>query len=365
MMHKAMMQAEMTPAETAALLDATATAPYRDDKLSSAPALTCMLCEKHGASLYTELSDWLFSAPGNWGVRQCAACQIAWLDPEPAADTIPKLYAQYYTHSTSESPVSFKSIRDEISQCVLNRLGYRVERPTRLLPRLLAHIPPIARAFQLEVFDLPAGNGGTLLDVGSGDGMFIARMRALGWRTSGVDPDPEAVAFAQSQELEVFQGTVADVPLEATFDVITLSHVIEHVADPIGLLRECRRRLRPGGRLFITTPNIQSLGHRWFGKYWRGLEIPRHLTLFSLHSLAQCLFRAGLRPNVLRTETRMAVRIHNASACAKNGEENVSQRRTFGATTKITGYVFMLVENTLIYLRRNLGEEIFCECSAA
>jgi SAM-dependent methyltransferase len=77
------------------------------------------------------------------------------------------------------------------------------------------------------------------------------------------------------------------------YDVITLSHVIEHVHDPSALLRAIYRMLRPGGLLWLETPNLDSLGHARFGRNWRGLEPPRHLLLFSVDSLKFALAQAG------------------------------------------------------------------------
>jgi 2-polyprenyl-3-methyl-5-hydroxy-6-metoxy-1,4-benzoquinol methylase len=79
----------------------------------------------------------------------------------------------------------------------------------------------------------------------------------------------------------------------AIFDVITLSHVIEHVHDVGGTLRACHRLLKPGGRLWLETPNVAALGHKVFGVNWRGLEAPRHLVLFSAPALKQLLQDAG------------------------------------------------------------------------
>jgi 2-polyprenyl-3-methyl-5-hydroxy-6-metoxy-1,4-benzoquinol methylase len=78
------------------------------------------------------------------------------------------------------------------------------------------------------------------------NGEFIARMHSLGWTVAGAEPDPQAVAHARSRGLEVFSGMILDVASSARCDVITLSHVLEHVTDRVELLSECRNRLRPG-----------------------------------------------------------------------------------------------------------------------
>lgn len=332
-----------------------------DSSVVQAPP--CPLCGAPGTKLYEAMTDWLWGVPGEWRLLQCR-CGLAWLDPQPSPQDIPKLYARYYTHSESPEPCRLERTRQEVMKHVLARMGYRVQPSSSWLARLLSHVPSMARARALEVYALPASEAGTLLDVGSGNGQFIRRMRSLNWEADGVEPDPTAVAYCLRQGLKVFQGTIADVPPEPRYDVITLNHVIEHVADPVSLLLECKRRLIPHtGRLMIMTPNLNSLGHRWFGRYWRGLETPRHLLLFSIPSLRKFVARAGLRVNALRTETRLARIIYNPSAYAKKGETRIGETMNFSASTKAAAYLFEAIEEVLLPFAGDAGEELFCVCS--
>jgi predicted SAM-dependent methyltransferase len=74
---------------------------------------------------------------------------------------------------------------------------------------------------------------------------------------------------------------------------VTLAHVLEHVHDPASTLRETWNVLRAGGMLWLATPNVNAVGHRLFGRHWRGLEPPRHLTVFSARALQGLLETAG------------------------------------------------------------------------
>jgi SAM-dependent methyltransferase len=150
---------------------------------------------------------------------------------------------------------------------------------------------------------------------------------------------------------------------ETPCDVVTLNHVIEHAADPIDLLRECGKRLRPQtGRLIITTPNLKSLGHWWFKNYWRGLEVPRHLVLFSRAALKECIERAGLKVQTLSTETRLARMIYSPSVSARLGGREIGEKTNFPLCTKFGAYFFQAAEDSLMYLTKGVGEEIFCVC---
>jgi 2-polyprenyl-3-methyl-5-hydroxy-6-metoxy-1,4-benzoquinol methylase len=314
--------------------------------------------------LYVALTDWLFGVPGSWGIRSCSACGLAWPDPLPAPEDIPKLYARYYTHNSAPE-TWLARLREATSRFVFARMGYSVQLAEGVLPRMLSYVPSIARAARLDLMGLAPSPAGTVLDVGCGSGDFIARMRSLGWSVSGVDPDPAAATGARNRGLQVFCGTIADVPGNMLYDVITLNHVVEHVADPVDLLRECRKRLRPDtGTIIITTPNIKSLGHRWFKGYWRGLEVPRHLVLFSPGALSACATRAGLGVRTLRTETRIARMIYSPSVRAGKGGRNVGEQTDFKVTTKCAAYAFQALEDALALFNHDIGEEIYCVCAA-
>jgi 2-polyprenyl-3-methyl-5-hydroxy-6-metoxy-1,4-benzoquinol methylase len=161
----------------------------------------------------------------------------------------------------------------------------------------LAHcLPPLKSVVDRAFRHLPhkPDTHPSLLDVGCGNGEFLEVAAECGWKVVGVDPDPKAVAKAKELGLEVYQGGVEVFQGKQTFfDFISLSHVIEHVHSPPELLKACFDLLRPGGMLWIETPNIRSFGHSIYRQSWRGIETPRHLALFNRNSLVHALEEAG------------------------------------------------------------------------
>ena len=94
--------------------------------------------------------------------------------------------------------------------------------------------------------------------------------------------------------MTVFVGRLPNPALrELSYDFVTMSHAIEHTHDPVGTLKEIWKILKPGGEVWIATPNIDSIASRRFGRDWRGLEPPRHLVLFNRASLTTALNLAG------------------------------------------------------------------------
>jgi len=142
-----------------------------------------------------------------------------------------------------------------------------------------------------------------------------------------------------------------------TFDAIVMSHFIEHVHEPVQLLGECHRVLKSGGRLLILTPNTGSWGHRKFGRYWRGLEPPRHLHLFSPQSLRRLLDTAGFTKMTVITTMRNARKILPLSrsiqkSCARSPDIRLASTSPIAANT-------LLLTEWLNWKRDpNLGEEI-------
>jgi SAM-dependent methyltransferase len=142
--------------------------------------------------------------------------------------------------------------------------------------------------------ELASGSRGRFLDVGCGSGQMVRLASQLGWDAMGLEIDPLAVKAARKRGLNIVQGAADQlVDYEVQFDAILCSHVLEHVHDPVKMLRELKRALRPGGMLLITLPNALSALRRHFGPDWRGLEAPRHLAIPSEPELVTLLTSLG------------------------------------------------------------------------
>lgn len=97
---------------------------------------------------------------------------------------------------------------------------------------------------------------------------------------------------------EVFEGTAEALPCvarERQFDVVLLSHVLEHCIDPVAALLNVKRLLATGGVTIIELPNNAALGFEMLGPAWFFADIPRHLHFFTENSLRKVLARVGLR----------------------------------------------------------------------
>jgi SAM-dependent methyltransferase len=145
--------------------------------------------------------------------------------------------------------------------------------------------------------------GGALLDIGCSSGAFLRALKGPAWQLHGVDTSAEEARKARtSTGAEVFAGDPLEAPYQPeSFDVITCFHTLEHVYEPLELLRKIFTWLRPGGILYLILPNIDSWEACIFGSYWYGLELPRHLFHFSPSSLERAIEAVHLRTVKLDT----------------------------------------------------------------
>lgn len=270
------------------------------EQVDLCPICGCTVCRQ----IYSGLTDSVFRcSPGEWSIYQCADCRSAYLNPRPTIATIHLAYQHYYTHQRSQRQISaeLSSLRFFIRKLANGyrnwRYNSRIFPASRFGPITFAILPGLKEVLDREMRYLPKlKKNGRLLDVGFGDGAFLELAQSVGWLVNGVDLDSVSVKNARHRGLDVRHGGIeAFEDMPNYFDVVTMNHVIEHVHDPIDVLRRAYDLLKPGGQLFIETPNIEAYGHDKFKRHWRGLEIPRHLIIFSWDAIDQLLMKVGFR----------------------------------------------------------------------
>jgi len=180
--------------------------------------------------------------------------------------------------------------------------------PEGTLPQSRLHgSPPRMHKKRLKKISRLAGlapQRSRLLDVGCSSGAFLASARSLGYVGTGVEPAAKPVKTAKEFGLDVRQGFLQDLRFpDETFDAITLFEVIEHVREPMTLLRECRRILKREGVMVIGTGNADSWTVRFMKGNWDYfMNHGGHVSFYNLMSLSKLAGRAGFR--VIRKETR-------------------------------------------------------------
>lgn len=336
-----------------------------NEKIRVQKIRNCTLCGKKGLTIYKEIRDRLFNSPGLWSILRCPICGLVWLSPQPLPKDIAKLYANnYFTHSIDVKKSILASSRKKVWRALLaTTFGYdnilnSSSSKSKCIGKALSLVPLLRKRVDSSIMYLNGSWKGKLLDVGCGNGQFLATMRDLGWEIQGIEPDVQAARFARDHfGVQVIASTLekATIPNEF-FDAITISHVIEHVSDPIKFLGKCHRILKPTGKLVVVTPNIESMAHRIFKESWRGLEPPRHFYLFSLSTLRLCAERAGFQVKILVTLTRLAHKMWSTSRIIQDKKR--CSKATLTKWMKMKSMAFQFLEVAVRYLRKNVGEEL-------
>lgn len=199
---------------------------------------------------------------------KCTKCGMVW-DGEPPTDTTAIYQENYYNNEFSKGGYAnyFEGMQ-------VNSLTFKY--------RLLEAMKKV-------------GFTGKLLDVGCALGDCLLQAEKLGWESAtGLEVSHYAVEFAQKRGLNVYQGDLFkhDFP-PASFDVIMMQDMIEHTVNPLAHLQEAYQLLKPGGWVFITTPNITGIWGRILGPFWYHYKPGEHLTYFSTETIQLALEKTG------------------------------------------------------------------------
>ncbi|HXC55534.1 MAG TPA: class I SAM-dependent methyltransferase [Rhizomicrobium sp.] len=209
---------------------------------------------------------------GGYDIIHCEMCGFRHAVPLPSAAALEREYRETY---------------------------YADEKPT-----FLAHAGEdqqwgeLAQTDRLESFERLLGPARRrLLDIGSGPGFFLKTAKNRGWTVTGIEPSRQAAAHARGLGIEVAEGFFGPetAPALGRFDAINLNNVLEHVPDPVAILRAARAILEPGGALCVNVPNdfspfqIAAAATQGTGEWW--IAPPHHLNYFDFATLANLLQR--------------------------------------------------------------------------
>lgn len=141
-----------------------------------------------------------------------------------------------------------------------------------------------------------AGGPGRLLEVGAFDGLFLQAGLDAGWEAAGTEINATAAADAARRGVDMHIGPLESAPFAPhQFDAAALRDVIEHLPTPRSDLVRLANWLRPGGGLYVWTPNFDSLSRRMYGQRWGAVVFPWHFSYFTATTLRRLLAATGFR----------------------------------------------------------------------
>jgi 2-polyprenyl-3-methyl-5-hydroxy-6-metoxy-1,4-benzoquinol methylase len=203
----------------------------------------------------------LFDKSGG-SYSRCEECRMVFLNPAFRDEELVKYYRGNHT-------VQGETVEDDLPfYAGLYRAG---------LSRVEALIP----------------ERGRLLDYGCSTGVFLGIATENGWDCEGIELNVDEARIARERGFLIQESVIGDATVGEAFDVITLWDVFEHIKDGVAFLEECRRFLRPGGMVFVQTPNSDSLAARTLQVACNVFDGLEHVNLYARQSLSMVCDRAG------------------------------------------------------------------------
>ena len=225
---------------------------------------TCPQCGSD-ASLYFQATDVNQKLSGaTFDYYRCVRCKLLFLDP------IPEDLPSYFPSDRHRTPQSLEQLVQ-----LEKKLHWRVELVQKYKDK------------------------GNLLEIGSSYGAFAYGAELAGFRVEAIEMDKNCCDFINAMTnvttintTDIVQTMIAR---NKTYDIIAFWHSIEHISDHWAVLKQCKRVLRPGGVLIISTPNPYSIQFKLFKQYWMHLDAPRHVELIPLATLTDFLKKMDMQ----------------------------------------------------------------------
>jgi SAM-dependent methyltransferase len=228
--------------------------------LKPAADFRCPLCGGAGARPYVAYRD--------YPLFECLDCSAV----APSIDLARLAEANYHSSETVE---------EDVRREILATFEYR---KNTFGPERLAYLREIVPGFH--------GSSDYLLDVGCGPGYFLSHLKERGIRARGLEVNPSCIRFCREQGLDVDANDLSQEP-DGRYSLITMFDVLEHLAEPVEVLRTVHRKLRPGGHLLAYTPNLHSLSTLFMGGQHNMIAVFNHLCFYDARSLDYLARRTG------------------------------------------------------------------------
>ncbi len=213
---------------------------------------------------------------------RCPDCGHGMSDTIPTESEIQAHYDldSYYTHGESHMQAVPSTFLDR----VVIKIAWTFEGPSGSLSDFIATHAPV---------------GASILDVGAGSGRLLRELQDRGYRVEGIDPDGAAIEYAAKNGITLYKGTAEAPPAEvatARYDVVTMTHVLEHCVHPEKALQNINALLKDDGIFYCEVPNCGATYFERHSQIAEMLDVPRHLQFFTKASLLTMCDAAGFEP---------------------------------------------------------------------
>lgn len=215
----------------------------------------CPICNSSQTKLFLVCKDNTVSHE-TFNIVECISCGFKFTNPRPEKEKLGAYYIseEYVSHSNTKKGFV--------------NSAYQMVRKYTLLKKLQL----------ISKFN----KTGKILDIGCGTGEFLKTFKDAKWDTLGIEPSPDVRKMAiENYGLDIREEAEIKNLETASFDVITMWHVLEHVPDLNERIEDLKRLIKPNGIIIIAVPNCTSLDAKIYKESWAAYDVPRHLYHFS------------------------------------------------------------------------------------
>jgi 2-polyprenyl-3-methyl-5-hydroxy-6-metoxy-1,4-benzoquinol methylase len=222
---------------------------------------TCLICDSRSIkSLVGYEKDYL---------SRCEKCGLVFSNQRPTQNELDEVYGRYSWENIERSELTLAKMRETAKMLI------QASKPKKVL------------------------------DIGCGDGVFLGMFKSVDCEVFGTEYDKKNEDLCRAKEIIMFSGDFlhkTDSNLKNNFDLIILTEVIEHINNPKEVIANTLTLLKPGGLLYITTPNFSSIERQIIGSNWSLICYPEHLCYYNPKTLDFFFSNCGYEKVLLRTE---------------------------------------------------------------
>ena len=202
-----------------------------------------------------------------FGVVKCLDCDLCYTNPRVTEGTIGYFYPEDY-HPYLNTAMNEAELNSAIQSHLKKGVYY---------------IPTLSNDKK------------RVLEIGCATGEFVGYLKQIGWDAYGVEMNKTSAESAmKNYGVNVFNGRFEESKFEPDyFDYVAMWHTMEHVYKPQNVLNEINKIIKPGGQIAISLPRFECLESRIFGRYWYALDLPRHITHFSVSRIKKLFSDSG------------------------------------------------------------------------
>ena len=285
-------------------------------------AHSCLFCKGKLNIFMDVIYDTRFGVEGSFDICKCNACGLVQLCSYLMSSELKSLYETSYNFGGSKKCL-YTKLRKTFFESKIYRLWMAIDGDI--------------------CFHSRRGSG-RLLDVGCNEGRGLNIYKQNGFIAEGLELNEQAADEARKKGFRVFTDSLENIQSEQKYDVVVLSHVLEHSLEPKEMLSNIARVLKTGGQAWISCPNIESWQRDIFGRYWINWHVPFHISFFSAAALKKLLNDSGFEVTKIKyvTPSLWVAQSVIASLFAKRGKQNVAQQSAIllGSLMLITRFLF-------------------------